>query len=114
MNMFAVIGDALWILALALMAGASRQALRRTAPGAKVLLLGARVGRWAGFCAIPVVAFLASLWLSYAARLPQLAGDMAMLLLGVRGLSASLFALLHLRALSTALRILGREGQLKP
>jgi len=114
MNLLAVAGDVLWILSLALMAGASRQALRRTEPGAAAPLLGVTVNRWIAFCAVPAAAFLASLWLVQAARAPAVAGDMAVILLCVRAIAAALFALLHLRGLAAAIRFLAARGELKP
>jgi hypothetical protein len=73
-------GDALWVIALSIMFGASRQAWRRIALQART---------WRGDA------------------------DLAFILFGVRAVSASLLALLHLRWLEAAMSTLEREGQLR-
>jgi len=114
MSLLAVIGDVLWILALAVMAGGSRLALRRTDPGVQAPLFGRETHRWVAFCAVPAAALAASLWLVYAARMPALGGDLALMVFGVRASAAALFALLQLRTLNAAFRTLAARGQLKP
>jgi hypothetical protein len=51
---------------------------------------------------LPAASFAASLWLALQARGAQ--EDMALIVFGVRAVSASLVALLHLRWLADALR----------
>ncbi len=114
MDAFRIAGDALWILSLALMAGSARQAMGRVKPGARVPLFGVRTPPVVGFWAVLALALLASLGLAWIARSPAGQGEMRLILLGVRALAASLFALLHFTALTGALRVLAREGQLKP
>jgi len=114
MDPFRIAGDALWIFSLALMAGAAHQAMGRVVPGARVPLFGLRLPPVVGFWAILALALVISLWLGWTARLPGAQGDMRLILLGVRALAASLFALWHFTALNGAMRVLAREGQLKP
>lgn len=112
--LWSLAADALWILALAVMAGTSREAWKRTPSEARVPLAGLRVSRLVGYWALPAAAFAASLWLLYMHRTAASAGDAAMLMFGVRAVSASLVALLHLRWVGRALAVLAREGALKP
>jgi hypothetical protein len=107
------VGDALWVIALSIMFGASRQAWRRTAAGRPVPLMGARLPRGLALWALPAGAFLFSLWLALQARQQAADGDAAFILFGVRAVSASLLALLHLRWLGAALKALERDGALK-
>jgi hypothetical protein len=111
---WAYVGDALWVLALAIMFGASRQAWRRIPPGVKPPLMGARLPRVLALWALPGGAFLLSLWFALSARTWGVDGDEAFILFGVRAVAASLLALLHLRWLGASLDTLEREGQLKP
>jgi hypothetical protein len=111
---WAYVGDALWVLALSIMFGASRQAWRRIPPGVKPPLMGARLPRGLALWALPGAAFLLSLWFALTARTWSEDPDAAFILFGVRAVSASLLALLHLRWLGASLRTLQREGQLKP
>ena len=107
------IGDALWVVALAIMFGASRQGWGRIPPGVRAPLMGARVPRLIAVWSVPASAFLLSLWFAYAARTGPADGDAAFVLFGVRAVAASLLALLHLRWLGASLQALAREGQLK-
>jgi hypothetical protein len=100
--MLTYIGDALWVIALAIMFGASRQAWSRTEPGERLKLPIGEVGRGLGIWALPGAAFAFSLWLALQAR--EQAGDLAVIVFGVRATVASLIALLHLRWLNAALR----------
>lgn len=111
---WAYFGDALWILALTIMFGASRQAWRRIPPGVKPPLMGVRVPRGLAVWALPGSAFLLSLWALLYSRNWAEDADLAFILFGVRAVAASLFALLHLNWLGAAMSTLEREGQLKP
>jgi len=99
---FAYAGDALWVVALAIMFAASRQAWRRTEGRARLPFLGGQTARGLALWLLPAASLAASLWLVLQAR--QAAGDAAMIVFGVRALSASLLTLLHLRWLAAALR----------
>ena len=96
------IGDALWVIALAIMFGASRQAWSRTEPGERLRLPIGEVGRGLAIWALPGAAFAFSLWLALQARTQE--GDLAVIVFGIRATVASLIALLHLRWLNAALR----------
>lgn len=108
------VGDALWVIALSIMFTASRQAWRRTEPGRPMPLMGARLPRALVIWALPGAAFLFSLWLALQARTRGTDGDAAFIVFGVRAVSASLLALLHLRWLGDALKALEKDGALKP
>jgi len=107
-------GDALWVLALSIMFGASRQAWRRIPLGAKPPVMGVALPRGLAVWALPGSAFALSLWFAFQARDWSEDADLAFILFGVRAVSASLLALLHLRWLGGAMSALEREGQLKP
>jgi hypothetical protein len=96
------IGDALWVAALTIMFGASRQAAGRI-EGEKVELVGVEVPRRLVLWALPAAAFLLSLGLAFEARLQDVDADAALILFGVRAVTASLVALAHLRVLREAL-----------
>ena len=97
------LGDALWVVALAIMFGASRQAWARTRPGEKIRLPMGEIGRGLGIWALPGAAFAFSLWLALQARDVE-TGDAALIVFGVRATAASLLALLHLRWLRGVLK----------
>jgi hypothetical protein len=92
------LGDALWVAALTIMFGASRQAAGKLPE--RVKLMGAELSRGLVLWALPGGAFLLSLWFAVYARTADLDGDAALILLGVRALAASTAALLHLRWLA--------------
>lgn len=120
MTILIYIGDALWILSLAIMAGASRQAWRRMGPDTLVPMSfrpdgtpGFRAKRRVALTILPVIAFVISLLLVVRNRNLALPGDEALILFGVRATLAALFALAHLRWLKAALAQLEAEGALK-
>ena len=94
------IGDALWVVALTIMFGASRQAAGKLPE--RVTLMGAELSRGLVLWALPGGAFLLSLWFAVYARTADLDDAGAVILLGVRALTASTAALLHLRWLAGA------------
>ena len=95
-------GDALWVVALAIMFAASRQAWGQTAGRDRIAFLGGRSPRMIALWLLPAASFAASLWLVLQARQAQ--GDMALIVFGVRAMLAALLALLHLRWVAQALR----------
>ncbi|HXA38985.1 MAG TPA: hypothetical protein VNW53_08305 [Phenylobacterium sp.] len=95
-------GDALWVIALAVMFAASRHAWGQTAGREKLPFLGGHAPRAVALWLLPAAAFAASLWLVLQARQAQ--GDMAVIVFGVRAVSAALLALLHLRWVAQALK----------
>ena len=96
------LGDALWVAALTIMFAASRQAWRQTEGQAKVRFLGGQMRRDVALWLLPAASFAASLWLALQARAAD--GDGQVIVFGVRAVSASLLALLHLRWLADALK----------
>ena len=112
-------GDALWIIALSIMAGASRAAWPRIAPDAAVPMLtgkatGLRLPRAVALCVIPAVGFAVGLALLVLERRQALDLTYALMSFGLRSTLAALFALAHLRWLQGALETLDAEGQLRP
>jgi hypothetical protein len=95
-------GDALWVVALAIMFSASRQAWRQTQDRASVRFLGGQMRREVALWLLPAASFAASLWLALQARTAT--ADMVLIVFGARATSASLLALLHLRWLADALK----------
>jgi hypothetical protein len=95
-------GDALWVIALTIMFAASRQAWRQTDGRERVRFLGGQAPRAVALWLLPAASFAASLWLALQARGVQ--EEMALIVFGVRAVSASLLALLHLRWLADALK----------
>jgi len=95
-------GDILWVIALTIMFGASRQAAGRTEGRARLRFLGGEAPRALVLWLLPAASFVASLWLALQARTaPQ---SMTLLVFGARAVTASTLALLHLRWLGGALR----------
>jgi hypothetical protein len=95
-------GDAMWVIVLAIMFGASRQAWRQTEGRAKLPFLGGQMPRGLALWLLPAASFSASLWLALQARDAQ--ADAAIIVFGVRAVSAPMLALLHLRWLRQALK----------
>ncbi|MGZ6018373.1 MAG: hypothetical protein ACXWKO_06865 [Phenylobacterium sp.] len=101
-TIFAYVGDAMWVIALAIMFGASRQAWGQTAGREKLPFLGGQMSRPVALWFLPITAFVVSLWLVLQARDGD--PDTSMIVFGVRAVSAPLVALLHLRWLRDALK----------
>jgi hypothetical protein len=101
-TIFAFVGDAMWVIALAIMFGASRQAWGQTQGREKLPFLGGRMSRRIALWLLPTASFSASLWLALQAR--DADPDTAMIIFGVRAVSAPMLALLHLRWLKDALK----------
>ena len=104
------IGDAIWVAALTIMYSASTQATNRTAGDSHLPVMGANLPRKLALWALPGGAFAISLWFAYTARTGDMDADATLILLGVRALSASLLALLHLKLLSGIVKPPGRKG----
>jgi hypothetical protein len=119
MNYLGVIGDVLWILALSIMAGASRMSWGKIGKDLKVPVLwspsGAtlwRAPRAVALIALPAAAFLLSLWLMLGSR-KSMGLELAIILLCVRATLAAIFAVVHLTQIRRALNQLVDEGQIK-
>jgi hypothetical protein len=101
-TIFAYVGDAMWVIALAIMFGASRQAWGQTEGREKLPFLGGQMSRPIALWFLPTTAFVVGLWLALEARDGD--PDTSMIVFGVRAVSAPLLALLHLRWLRDALK----------
>jgi hypothetical protein len=118
MNFLGVIGDVLWLLALSIMAGASRMAWGKVkdvltpmlwSPSGKTLW---RAPRAVALASLPSLAFLLSLWLLVESRRPADL-NVGIILLCVRAILAAIFAVVHLTQVRRALNQLAEEGQIK-
>ena len=98
----AYLGDALWVLCLAVMFSASLRAWRQTQGQATLPFLGGQMRRDVALWLLPMATFAASLWLLLRAREAQ--GDAALIVFGVRAATAPLLTLLHLRWVRAALK----------
>jgi len=118
MGLLHIAGDALWIVALSIMASVSQAAWKRIEPETRVPVFGLpelRLKRGPALILVPAAAFVVGIVLVLANRQAAGAGGPgAVILFGVRATSAALFALLHLRWLKAALEVLAAEGSLKP
>jgi hypothetical protein len=101
-TLFAYVGDALWVVALTIMFAASRQASARTKGRARLRYLGGQGPRAIVLWGLPVASFAVSLWPALQAR--TVGEEASFVLFGVRAISASLLALLHLRGLRDTLK----------
>jgi hypothetical protein len=95
-------GDALWVLALALMFSASLNAWRQTGGRRSVRFLGGQARREMAFWLLPTASVALSIWLAIKAR--GVDNEAAIVLFGVRAASAPLLALVHLRWVGDALK----------
>jgi hypothetical protein len=115
-----IIGDAFWILCLALMSSLSWNAWKRIAPNTPVPVAwrgetpSARAHRLPALWLVPVLAFAVGAWLKFESRAPGIGIDEALIALGVRLTLAPLVAVLHMSQIRRALATLDAEGQLKP
>jgi hypothetical protein len=117
MDTLNLIVDGLWIAALAIMAGASRQAYARILPDTQVPMQFGFVGQptWRAprLLAVSITPTVAAiLWLSLVAATGLSDGD-SLLTLGGKLALAPVLALIHLLHLRHALKVLGDEGQLR-
>jgi hypothetical protein len=115
------VGDALWIISLSVMAGASREAAKRIDPETKVPMQFGRddtpqlrAKRNFALAFNPCFALVVGLLLlAFNAKAATSGPDAPFILLGVRAVIAALFALAHLRWLKHAMDVLKAEGTLK-
>ncbi|MGA0606007.1 hypothetical protein ACO2Q0_08395 [Phenylobacterium sp. VNQ135] len=118
LNLLSILGDAMWIVAMALIASSSQRFWRRLPDTARVPMpwgLGRRRGGRALAVGLAVGAPLVlGLALSAATRNPQLAPDRQLLLFLLRAFLAPLFVLAHYAWLRAAAGTLEAEGTLKP
>ena len=115
-----LLGDVVWILALSVMAQATRAAWLRIAPETKVPMSfrqdgspGLRLGRNIALLALPTAGFVVGLLLVVFNRNMAAQPQTAPILFGVRVVAAGLVAVAHTRWLQAALETLKHEGALK-
>ncbi len=119
-HVLSIIGDAFWILCLALMSSLSWNAWKRIAPDTRVPVVwkgeavSARAHRLPALWLVPALAFAVGAWLKFESRAPGIVLDEALIALGVRLTLAPLVAVLHMNQVRRALLTLDAEGQLKP
>ena len=119
-DLFDIAGTVLWVIALGIMAGASRTAFRQIPKGVPVPMLwdNKRVVVWRaprtlGLALTIALAFFAGiplLWLAKTA--PDF--EQQVIWFGVRATLAPLIAIAHLGHLRRAIQTLGAEGRLAP
>ena len=119
--LLSLLGDALWIIALSIMASATLAARRRIDPETRAPLQFAlsgrptfRLKRDLALMAIPGAAFILGLALVAFNRNAAANMEQAVILFGVRATAAALITIGHLRWLKAALDLLESEGALKP
>ena len=119
MHMLSIVGDAFWIMALALMFSLSWNSWKRVAPETRVpvawkdQIVSARVHRLPALWLVPALAFALGAWLKFESRAPGLDLQGGVIVLGVRLTLAPLAAVLHMTQLRRALATLEAEGQLR-
>jgi len=115
-----IAGDLLWVIALGIMAGASRTGFRTIPGGVGVPMLWdskhtvvMRLPRTLALTLVPGLAFIGGLVLLYLSRRAETI-QAAVILFGVKAALAPLVALLHLTHLKRAIQTLGAENRLIP
>lgn len=116
-NGLSIAGDVFWIVALALMASFTLTVWKRVGPGARVPVL------WRGGVAtilasralallpVPVIAFVAGLWLKAESGAAHLDMTGALVILGIRLTLAPLVALLQITRLQKALSLMDADAE---
>jgi len=118
-HFLSILGDAFWIMALALMCSLSWSSGKKIPAGTKVpvawkgAIATTRVDRFSALWVVPILAIAAGVWLKFESRAPGLDINGALIALGVRLTVAPLLAVLHLSQVRRALATLAAEGQLK-
>ncbi len=117
-SLLSVLGDALWIVAMAMIASGAQRFWRRLSADARVPMPWGfsrlRGGRVAALVLAIGVPLLAGLALSAIARDPGLAPDRVLLAFLARAVTAPLFVLAHYAWIRAASQTLEAEGALKP
>lgn len=118
-HFLSILGDAFWIMALALMCSLSWSSWKKIPAGTRVpvawksAVVATRVDRFSALWVVPILAFAGGAWLKFESRAAGLAIDEALIVLGVRVTLAPLAAVLHLSQVRRAMATLSEEGQLK-
>jgi len=121
LSVISILGDAVWIVAMAMIASATRAAWARMAADAQLPMQWSadrkptwRAGKPLALAVTLGVPLVFGLVLSGLARSPGLAADQLTILFLVRVATAPLFILGHMLWMRAALRTLEAEGALKP
>ena len=114
-----LLGDAFWILALSIMAGASRWAWPKIPAGVKVPIQwgrdGApsmRLGKLLALTGLVVIAFTVGAYMKIESLSPNHGFDTLIIVMLVRIASAPLFVVIHLIQVRRALITLAEEDQI--
>ena len=113
-----IIGDAFWIMGLALICSLSWSAWKKIPAGTLVPVVWkgeavvTRAHRLAALWLVPALAVAAGVWLKFESRTPGLGTEEALIALGVRVTLIPLAAVLHMSQVRHALATLEAEGQL--
>ena len=120
-SLFSIVGDAIWIVAMSMIASGSQRFWRRLPPGVRVPMQWSVRQRAIWRAAKPLAFGLAigvplvlGLVLSAAARDPANTPSDVLLIFLTRTFAGPLFALIHYAWMGAASRTLDAEGALKP
>ena len=120
MDWLAIIGDAVWIMTLSLIAGASRTVWAKIPAGAAVPMQFTlkrkplwRAPKPVALVFTPVLVTVIGLAFGYAARVAPPYGGMPLIIFAVRMALGPPFVMAHLLHLRLALETLDGEGKLK-
>ncbi|PZQ57917.1 MAG: hypothetical protein DI570_19035 [Phenylobacterium zucineum] len=121
LNILSILGDAVWIVAMSMIASATRATWARLAADARLPMQWGldrkptwRAGKPLALAVTVGFPLVFGLVLSALARTPGLAPDQLTILFLVRVATAPLFILGHMLWMRAALRTLEAEGALKP
>ncbi|MFT4254171.1 MAG: hypothetical protein QM608_17025 [Caulobacter sp.] len=119
MDILGVIGDVLWILALSIMAGASRMAWSKIPKGEPTPVAWSpkgdtllRLPRGPALVLLPAGAFAISLYLLVESRQAEEL-TLRLTMLGLRATLAAILAVIHLTQVRRALNQLAEEGKIR-
>jgi len=117
-SLLSVLGDAMWIVAMAMIASGAQRFWRRLPDDVRVPMpwgfSRVRSGRASAIAVAVGLPLAAGLVLSAVARDPGLAPDRVLLAFLVRAFTAPLFVLAHHAWIRAASQTLEAEGALKP
>jgi hypothetical protein len=120
-SLFSIVGDAIWIVAMAMIASGSQRFWRRLPADARVPMQWSvkrpptwRAAKPLAFGLTIGIPFVLGLVLSAAARAPSNAPSDVLLIFLTRTFTGPLFVLIHYAWMGAAARTLNAEGALKP
>jgi tetrahydromethanopterin S-methyltransferase subunit E len=120
MDWLRILGDALWIVSLAMVASSALNAARHVESTARVPLIyrksgpGLRLPRNLAFAVNPLTGLAVGMILVWAGWQAGPGADAQLISFGVRATVAALFALGHMYWMKAAMEALAAEGQLRP